>query len=84
MKLEYGFTEDQIGKRLNKLIRYSNPNEKFKNNLFIWPEGVFSGYSFKELLKFKDFIKRNFDKNHYILFGVNRKDESQKMVFIIV
>ena len=74
--LEYGLTEDQIGKRLNKLIRYSNPNEKL-NTLFIWPEGVFSGYSFKELLKFKDFIKRYFDESHYILFGVNRKAEKK-------
>ena len=26
---------------------------KKKNTLFVWPEGVFSGYNFKEILKFK-------------------------------
>ena len=48
-------TEKQIEERFKKLIRYSNP-EKGKKTVFIWPEGVFSGYSFKEILEFKYII----------------------------
>ena len=54
----------EIEKRLKKLIRYSEP-DKDKKTLFIWPEGVFSGYSYDEILIFKEMIKK-FSKNHYI------------------
>ena len=74
-ELEYGLSIDQIEKKLKKLIRYSEPNRN-KKTLFIWPEGVFSGYSFKEIIIFKDLIKKNFSKNHYIIFGVNKLDEN--------
>ena len=47
-KLEYGLNENDIESRLNKLIRYSEP-DKTKKTLFVWPEGVFSGYSFEEI-----------------------------------
>ena len=40
--------------------------------LYIWPEGVFSGYNFDELNRFKNTFLRNFKNNHFILFGVNR------------
>ena len=69
--LEYGLSYDKILLRLNKLIRYSEPDANLKT-LFIWPEGVFSGYSFNEILEFKKVISKNFNKNHFILFGVNR------------
>ena len=47
---------------------------KNKKTLFIWPEGVFSGYSYDEILIFKKLILKNFSKNHYIIFGVNKLD----------
>ena len=50
--LRYGLTIDQIEKRLSKLIRYSEPDKNVKT-LFIWPEGVFSGYAFNEILTIK-------------------------------
>tara|TARA_X000000950_G_scaffold93275_1_gene117420 strand:- start:445 stop:2004 length:1560 start_codon:yes stop_codon:yes gene_type:complete len=69
--LQYGLNEKKIEERFNKLIRYSNP-DKDKKTLFIWPEGVFSGYSYKEILIFKELISRNFSKKHLIIFGANR------------
>ena len=69
--LEYGLNISDIEERFKKLIRYSDP-EKEKKTIFIWPEGVFSGYSFKEILSFKKLIKKNFHKNHFIIFGVNK------------
>ena len=71
--LKYGLTERQIEERFKKLIRYSNP-EKGKKTVFIWPEGVFSGYSFDDIIIFKDLIKKYFSKEHIIIFGVNQLD----------
>jgi len=71
--LKYGLTERQIEERFKKLIRYSNP-EKGKKTVFIWPEGVFSGYSYDDIIIFKDLIKKYFSKEHIIIFGVNQLD----------
>ena len=65
-ELKYGLTEKQIEERLKKLIRYSNPT-KNKKTLFIWPEGVFSGYSYDEVFNFKEIIRKNFSKEHIII-----------------
>ena len=72
--LKYGLNKDEIEVRLKKLIRYSDPI-KDKKTLFIWPEGVFSGYSYNEVTIFKELISRNFSKNHFILFGVNKLEK---------
>ena len=73
--LEYGLNEKEILDRFKRLIRYSEPDEK-KKTLFIWPEGVFSGYSYKEILNFKNLITNNFSKDHLILFGINILDKN--------
>ena len=75
-ELKYGLNLNQIEDRLKKLIRYSNPTNNKKKTLFIWPEGTFSGYSYKEILIFKDLIKKSFKKNHYIIFGANKLDKT--------
>ena len=69
--LKYGLTEEQIEERLKKLIRYSNP-VKDKKTVFIWPEGVFSGYSYEEVFTLKEIILKNFSKKHIIIFGINK------------
>ncbi len=71
--LKYGLTKEQIEERFSKLIRYSNP-EKGKKTVFIWPEGVFSGYSYDEVLAFKEPVLKNFSKEHTIIFGINQLD----------
>ena len=43
--------------------------------LYVWPEGVFSGYSYEEIQNLRQFFLNNFSKNHFILFGVNRLDK---------
>jgi len=78
--LRYGLSAQEIQKRFEKLIKYSNPDKK-KKTLFIWPEGVFSGYSFKEILIFKELISKNFSNEHYIIFGVNRLEPSSGLFF---
>ena len=76
-ELEYGLTDEQIDKRFEKLIRYSEPTNNSKT-LFIWPEGVFSGYSYDEIFLLQEKFSRNFKESHYILFGINRADEKQQ------
>ena len=68
--LKYGLTIKEIEERFRKLIRYSDP-DKERKTLFIWPEGVFSGYSYEEILIFKELISKNFSKKHHIIFGAN-------------
>ena len=71
--LKYGLSEDEIEERLKKIIRYSEPNKE-KTTLFVWPEGVFSSYSYNEILIFKELFKKNFSKNHFIILGSNKLD----------
>tara|TARA_B100000886_G_C20388900_1_gene477345 strand:- start:237 stop:1418 length:1182 start_codon:yes stop_codon:yes gene_type:complete len=79
-ELRYGINLKEIQLRLNKLIRYSDPVKNTKT-LFIWPEGVFSGYNYSELLPLKEIFMNNFDQNHFILFGVNRLNKKNKGIY---
>ena len=74
-ELKYDLKIDEIEKKLKKLIRYSEPNIN-KKTLFIWPEGVFSGYSYNEILIFKSLVKKNFSNKHYIILGINKLDKN--------
>ena len=69
-KLDYNSSIKDIEDKLNKVIRYSDP-DKSKRTIFIWPEGIFTGYTFDEILNFKDIIKKSYGKSHLILFGIN-------------
>ena len=71
--LQYGLSYKEIEDRFNKLVRYSDPDKK-KETLFIWPEGVFSGYSYEQIIPFKELIFKNFSDKHHIIFGSNRLD----------
>ena len=54
---------------------------KKKKTLFVWPEGVFSGYSYNEILNFKELFKKNFSKNHFIILGSNKLDLNSGQYF---
>ena len=75
--LEYGLSLNDIEKRLKSLIRYSDAQNN-KKTIIIWPEGVFSGYNFSEILVFKKIFVENFNDNHFILFGINRLNKKKK------
>jgi len=78
--LKYNLSIDEVKNRLEKLARYSNP-EKKKTTLFIWPEGVFTGYDIMQVAQFSDLIKDNFSEKHFILFGINTTDKNSKGYF---
>ncbi len=75
--LRYGLSLEELEIRLDKLARYSEPNKSL-NTLFVWPEGVFSGYSFEDISILKKKFENHFGEKHLILFGVNRYDEKKK------
>ena len=79
-KLEYGLNIKEVEDRFKKLIRYSDP-DKERETLFIWPEGVFSGYSFEEIKTFNELIKNNFSKKHILVFGANKLDKDSGNFF---
>ena len=79
-KLKYGLSKKEIEDRFKKLIRYSDP-DKDRETLFIWPEGVFSGYSFEEIKTFNELIKNNFSKKHILVFGANKLDKDSGNFF---
>ncbi len=79
-ELEYNTSFINMEKKLKSLIKYSEPNLN-KKTLFIWPEGVFTGYSYKDIYQFRSIIKKNFGDNHLILFGINIYDYKSKKNF---
>tara|TARA_B100001057_G_scaffold481225_1_gene554999 strand:- start:2146 stop:3705 length:1560 start_codon:yes stop_codon:yes gene_type:complete len=79
-ELKYGLNKNEIEERLSKLIKYSDP-DKDSPTLFIWPEGVFSGYSYSELSNLKNIFKKNFSKKHYIILGSNKLERQSMQYF---
>ena len=68
--LNYDIEIDQLTEQIKEIIKFSDPN-KNKNTIFIWPEGVFSGYNFSDLKHLKKIFLENFSDNHIIIFGAN-------------
>ena len=79
-ELKYGLSNNDIKKRLKNLIKYSEPNLHSKT-IFVWPEGVFSGYSYEDILFLREIFLENFNKNHLILFGINRFNKQKNGFF---
>ena len=78
--LKYNLSENEIENKLKKLVKYSDPDPN-KTTLFVWPEGVFTGYTFNEIFQFKDLIKDNFNQKHSILFGINTINKNSNQYF---
>ena len=74
-KLKYNLSNIDLGKNISKLIEYSEP-EANKKTLFIWPEGAFSGFNFKQVKEYQNLFEESFSENHLILFGSNTTREN--------
>jgi apolipoprotein N-acyltransferase len=68
--LKYNLSNSDLKKNISNLIKYSEPDKK-KKTLFIWPEGVFTGFSFEEIKEYRALFKEAFSENHLIIFGSN-------------
>ena len=73
--LKYNLSSDEVEKNILSLIKYSSP-EKNKKTLFVWPEGIFTGFNFNQIKQYKFLFEEAFSDNHLILFGVNTFVES--------
>ena len=69
-ELKYNLSDEDLVKNISTLIKYSEP-EKNKKTLFIWPEGVFTGFNFEQIKQYKNLFEEAFSGNHLILFGSN-------------
>jgi apolipoprotein N-acyltransferase len=78
--LTYFASIEDIKNKLKKLVKYSEPDPQ-KETLFIWPEGVFTGYNYDEIFQFRNLIKDNFNGNHLILLGINTRNENLEESF---
>jgi apolipoprotein N-acyltransferase len=68
--LKYNLSNNDLSENILRLIKYSEPENK-KKTLFVWPEGVFTGYNFEEIKKYRTLFEEAFSDNHLILFGSN-------------
>ena len=57
---------------IEELINLSVPNNNEKT-IFIWPEGIISDYTKDKSNQIKMLIEKNFNENHLIIIGVNKK-----------
>ena len=77
--LKYNLSHSDIKELISKLIRYSEPENK--ETIFIWPEGVFTGYSLIDIKEYKSLFVEKFSDQHIIIFGVNTYDEQSNKNF---
>ena len=50
---------------------------KQKKTLFVWPEGIFTGFNLEQIKQYKSEFETAFSEEHLILFGVNTLDNTQ-------
>jgi len=81
--LKYNLSNTELINSFEKLIKYSEPTID-KKTIFIWPEGIFTGYNFSELNKFETIFKKNFNKNHLVVFGINTKEKNKIFNSLVV
>ena len=77
--LKHNLSHSDIKQLILKLIRYSEPENK--ETIFVWPEGVFTGYSLLDIKKYESLFKEKFLDQHTIVFGVNTYDVEKNKYF---
>ena len=68
--LKYNLSSNDLSENILNLVKYSEP-KKNKKTLFVWPEGVFTGFNLQEIKQYKSIFEKAFSENHLILFGSN-------------
>ena len=75
--LKYNLSNTDLNENISRLIKYSEPDRE-KETLFVWPEGVFTGFNFEQIKEYRNLFEEAFSENHLLLFGVNTVGESIK------
>ena len=68
--LKYNLSKKDLRENISNLTKYSEPDSE-KKTLFVWPEGIFTGYNFEQIKEYKSLFAEAFSENHLILFGSN-------------
>ena len=68
--LKYNLSSEDLIENISNLVKYSDP-QKNKKTLFVWPEGVFTGFNLQEVKQYKSLFEDAFSENHLIIFGSN-------------
>ena len=59
---------------IQNLVKLSDPKRYFgKKTIFVWPEGVLPLTNMNNINSYKEIFTKNFDKDHFILIGLNRE-----------
>ena len=69
--------------RISDVIKLSGP-EKDNNIVFIFPEGMLSGFDLENLKNINFIFKENFSKKHNLIFGVNLVEDENVFNTLIV
>jgi apolipoprotein N-acyltransferase len=77
--LKYNLSNNDLAENISNLIKYSEP-ENNKKTLFVWPEGVFTGFNFNQIKQYRILFEEAFSENHLILFGSNTTQESSQKI----
>ena len=60
---------------IQNLVKLSDPKRYFgKKTIFVWPEGVLPLTYMNNINSYKEIFSKNFDKDHFILLGLNREE----------
>ena len=77
--LKYNLSNSDLKENILNLIKYSEP-EQNKQTLFVWPEGIFTGFNFKQIKEYKILFEEAFSDEHLILFGSNTTKETEQKI----
>ena len=75
--LKYNLSDSELRENISNLIKYSEP-DKDKKTLFVWPEGVFTGFNFDQIKEYRILFEEAFSDNHLIIFGSNTYQENSQ------
>ena len=65
---------------LQELIKISNPEASVKT-IFVWPEGILPDIYQDELIQYGGLFNEKFNKNHFLILGINSRDTSKRIDF---
>lgn len=83
IKIDRFFINEDPSEVLKELIFLSNPNSK-KDTIFIFPEGILTSVSLKNLKTYKELFSNSFSQKHKIILGINSEKDSKIFNSLIV
>ena len=83
IKIDRFFINEEPSELIKELIILSDPSSK-KDTIFIFPEGMLTSISLKNLKVYKELFSNNYSQNHKIILGINSEKNSKIFNSLIV